>query len=147
MKKPDRALHEIARRVMKAQKVTTPAGAEAAGEALQTSCGALYAILETAMGAAGLHALLDRAIQITARDYPWLASVKPGTAAECALSGLAEAAGQRALDEVSEAYTALLAAIIWLLMTLIGEDLTLRFVRHAWPNVSFSRLSEGSKDD
>jgi hypothetical protein len=144
MRKPDRALLEIARRVMKAEAGSTPATATAAGEALQGSCGALYRILETAMGASGLHALIQRAIQITSRDYPWLAAVTPGKAADCALAGLPEAAGQRELEEVSEAYTALLATLIWLLITLIGEDLTLRFVRHAWPKVSFSRLSESS---
>jgi hypothetical protein len=145
MRKPDRALHEVAQRVMNAQAAAAPATAAAAAEALQTSCGALYRILETAMGAAGLHALLERSIQITARDYPWIAAVKPGIASDCALAGLTEAAGQRNVDEVTEAYTALLAAIIWLLIRLIGDDLTLRFVRHAWPKVSFSKLSEGSK--
>jgi hypothetical protein len=145
MRKPDRALHEIAHRVLTAQSAAAPATTAAAADALQSSCGALYGILETSMGAAGLHALLERSIQITSREYPWLAAVKPGTASECALLGLAEAAGERNVAEVTEAYTALLASIIWLLITLIGDDLTLRFVRHAWPKASFSKLSEGSK--
>lgn len=144
MNKPDTGLRDIARRVMRAQAGHAPESAKAAADALQRSCGALYRILETAMGAAGLHALIARAIQITAREYPWLASVTPGTAADCSLSGLSEAAGERHLQEVIDAYAALLATLIWLLITLIGEDLTLRFVRHAWPKVSFNTLSESS---
>jgi hypothetical protein len=147
MKKPDRALHEIARRVMAAQATASPATPAAAAEAMQLCCGDLYRILETAMGPAGLQALITRAIQITARDYPWLATVTAGTASDCSLSGLTEAAARLKVEDANEGYAALLATIIWLLITFIGEDLTLRFVRHAWPKVSVARLSEGTKNE
>ncbi|HEX8410431.1 MAG TPA: hypothetical protein VF883_16315 [Thermoanaerobaculia bacterium] len=143
MNKPDRVLREIARRVMKTRPLAAPTAA-AAAEAMELSCGDLYRILETVMGRDGLQALIGRAIQITAREYPWLATVQSGTSADCPVSGLAEAAGRLGVAEASEGYAALLASIIWLLMTFIGEDLTLRFVRHAWPNVSLSKLSEDS---
>ena len=146
MNKPDRILREIARRVMKTRLSGTPATSAAAAEAMQRSCGELYRILETAMGPHGLQALVDRAIQITVREYPWLATVRSGTAADCPLSGLTEAVEDLDVADAAEGYAALLASIIWLLMTFIGEDLTLRFVRHAWPNVTFSKLSEGSND-
>lgn len=145
MKKPDAGLHEIARRVMKTRLQVAPATAATAADAMQRSCGDLYRILETAVGPQGLQALVDRAIQITAREYPWIASVRTGSAADCPLSGLAESAERLSAAEAFEGYAALLAGIIWLLMTFIGEELTLRFVRHAWPNVSLSKLSEGSE--
>jgi hypothetical protein len=146
MRKPDRALYDVARRVMTAQPAAAPLTSGEAAAAMQGSCGDLYRVLETAIGPAGLQALLGRAIQIASRDHPWLASVKPGTAADCPLSGLTEAADLLDVVNALEGYTALLATIIWLLVTFIGEDLTLRFVRHAWPKLSFSRLSEDSKE-
>jgi hypothetical protein len=147
MKKPDRALHEIARRAMKAHAPGAAASAAAAADALQLSCGDLYRILETAMGPGGLNALLGRAIQLTARDYPWLSEVKPGATSDCALQGLADSAEGLEANEASEGYAALLATVMWLLMSFIGEDLTLRFVRHAWPKLSFSKLSEDSANE
>jgi hypothetical protein len=148
MKKPDRVLRELARRVVKTRLSASPSPrtTAAVADAMQLSCGELYRILETAMGPEGLQALVGRAIQITAREYPWLLSVQTGNSADCPLSGLAEAVGRLDVAEAIEGYAALLASIVWLLMTFIGEDLTLRFVRHAWPDVSFSRLSEDSSE-
>lgn len=114
---------------------------------MQASCGELYRVLETALGPAGLQALLGRAIQLASREYPWLATVTAGTAADCALSGLSEAGAGLGVDEAVEGYAALLAAMIGLLITFIGEDLTLRFVGQAWPKVSFRKLSEGKQDE
>lgn len=145
MNKPDRILREIARRVMMTRLPVAPPTAAAAADAMLRSCGELYRVLETAMGPHGLQALLDRAVQITSREYPWLAAVRSGTAADCPLSGLAEAAEHQSLAEATEGSAALLATIVSLLVTFIGEDLTLRFVRHAWPNVSLHKLSEGSE--
>jgi hypothetical protein len=146
MNRPDRILHEIARRVMKTRLPGTPATSAAAADAMQRSCGELYRILERTMGPHGLQALVDRAVQITAREYPWLSTVRSGATADCPLSGLIEASEHLDVADAAEGYAALLASIIWLLVTFIGEDLTLQFVRHAWPNVTFSKLSEVSND-
>ncbi|MEA2492026.1 MAG: hypothetical protein QOH21_3818 [Acidobacteriota bacterium] len=145
-KNTNQKLHEIARRVMRAQ-TAAPATAAGAADAMQVSCGALYRVLETALGPAGLQALIGRAIQITAREYPWLSTVQAGTTADCALSGLSDAAGELGVEDATEGCAALLAAMIGLLITFIGEDLTLRFVRQAWPDLSFSKLSEGKANE
>ena len=146
MDKPDRALQELARHVIRTGAEASPATTTAAADAMQGSCGELYRILEAAMGPAGLQALLGRAVQIASRDHPWLGAVKTGTAADCPLSGLSEAAARLDVDEAMNGYAALLATIVWLLITFIGHDLTLRFVRTAWPNVSLRKLSEGLKE-
>lgn len=92
------------------------------------------------MGPDGLQALLMRAVQITARERPWLSNVSVGGSADCPLSGLAEAAESRNGNDALEGYAALLANVLDLLTSFIGEDLTMRFVRHAWPGVSFGKL-------
>jgi hypothetical protein len=144
MNGPDPALHDLARRVIRATPKSasaTAAGSAAAAEAMQSSCGELYRVLDATMGPAGLQALLARAIQIAARDHPWLARVTPG-AADCIFPGLTTAAEGVDVDEAITGSAALLATILWLLVTFIGEELTLRFVRRAWPQVSLHKLSE-----
>ncbi|HEX9982430.1 MAG TPA: hypothetical protein VGF69_04130 [Thermoanaerobaculia bacterium] len=147
MKKPHRALHELARRVLKTRLAARPRSAAAVADATQICCGELYRILETMMGTAGLQALIERALQLTARDYPWLTAVTPGPGGDCALTGLSEATGALDVNDAAEGAAALLATIVWLLISFIGEDLTSRLVRNAWPEVSFSRLSESATND
>ncbi|HEY0371821.1 MAG TPA: hypothetical protein VGD79_07450 [Thermoanaerobaculia bacterium] len=131
------ALHDVARRAIAAHGE----GADAdPSKATERACGALFGVLETAMGPSGLEALLRRAVQITARERPWLGSVTIGASADCPLSGLSEAAGALDVKDALEGYAALLANVLGLLNSFIGEDLTMRFVRHAWPNVSFGKL-------
>lgn len=144
MQKPDRALRDIARRVLKA-RLPGPVTAASAAEAMQSSCGELFMVLETAMGPEGLQTLIGRAIQVTVRQHGWLAAVKPGASSDCPLSGLAEAAENIDPEVALEGYAALLAGVLSLLITFIDEDLTLRFIRHAWPKVAFSRLSEDAR--
>jgi hypothetical protein len=147
MNKPHRALHELARRVLKTRLAARPRSAAAVADATQISCGELYRILDTMMGTPGLQALIGRALQITARDYSWLTAVTPGPGDDCALTGLSEAAGALDVNDATEGAAALLASIVWLLISFIGEDLTSRLVRNAWPEVSFSRLSESATND
>jgi hypothetical protein len=143
VKKADTRLIEIARRAM-----TTGGGpSTTAAEAMLHACGSLYRVLDTSMGSAGLHALMDRAIQVTAREYPWLASVRTGMAADCPVTGLSEAAERVGIEDATAGYAALLASLLGLLITFIGEELTLRFVRSAWPALALSKLSGGSTNE
>lgn len=145
-KKTDRALHEIARRVMNTRLAARPLTAATAADAMQGSCGELFAVLETSMGSSGLEALIGRALQLTSREYPWLSAVRPGSAADCPLSGLIEAAEDIGAEDAVAGYTAVLATLVSLLVMFIGEDLALRFARHAWPKVFFSKLSEDARE-
>ena len=111
------------------------------------ACGALYRVLETSMGSTGLQALIGRAIQVTSREYPWLGSVQTGIVADCPVTGLNEAAERLDVEDATAGYAALLASIVGLLITFIGEELTLRFVRSAWPTLALSKLSGGSTNE
>ena len=144
MTKTARALHDVARRVIQSrQRGDGSAGASA--EAIQLCCGELYRALETAMGPAGLQALLARAIHIAAREHAWLGAIKVGTAA-AVLTGLTEAAERVEDAETNDGYTALLATMFWLLAQFIGEELTLRFLRQAWPDLTLTTMFEDLRE-
>jgi len=84
-------------------------------------------------GADGFAALLRRALALARAQFPSLnrITIKP----DCSMDGLEALAGDDA-DGGAEAAAALTAHLLDLLVTFIGEPLTLRLVREAWPDQS-----------
>jgi hypothetical protein len=95
----------------------------------------LYAHLERLIAAAGFHALLRRALSLASAEFVWLKGVRVEEGRGCSFVGLRDAAEGRSVGEVGEAFGAIVANVLWLLVTFIGEDLTLRLVRDAWPEL------------
>lgn len=103
--------------------------------AAERTFGLLRRRLTDLLGQAGFTALLRRALHLAQAEYPILtALVVGGTAAET-LSGLRELEVADATESASiaVALTALLAHLIWLMVTFIGEDLTIRLIDEIWP--------------
>lgn len=93
----------------------------------------LAAVLVPLISQAGFDALLVRALQLTQRERP--VDQEPGGDPEAAPS---ETVGLW-LERLHERHTldaaaALLSALAALLTTLIGESLTTRYLRKAWPD-------------
>jgi len=83
-------------------------------------------------GADGFTSLLRRALVLASAEVPSLQSIKVG--AEGRLEGLEQpAADTGTAARGSEAAVAITAHLLGLLVTFIGEPLTLRLVREAWP--------------
>ena len=97
--------------------------------------------LATFMGNIGFRALLSRTLALSNTEFPWLRAVH--VKAEGSLEGLDELDGQVDPDEIFEGCLALLAQMLGLLVTFIGEDLTLRLVREVWPKLSLNSLDAG----
>jgi hypothetical protein len=86
-------------------------------------------------GAEGFASLLRRALVLASAEVPSLQSIKVG--AEGRLEGFEQfAADTGTAAEGSEAAVAITAHLLGLLGTFIGEPLTLRLVREAWPDNS-----------
>ena len=67
-------------------------------------------------------------------------------AADGSLQGLDELGPQVGKDQTAEGGAILIAQLIGLLLTFIGEGLTLRMVQDVWPEAAFDgRVSEGAK--
>jgi hypothetical protein len=94
--------------------------------------------LITLAGLAGFRSLLSRALTLARADAPDLSAVE--VAADGSLKGLDELASQ-AQEETQEGGVVLLTQLIGLLLTFIGNDLTLRLVQDVWPEASFDGLS------
>lgn len=101
-------------------------------EALRV-CEKLRISLTRFAGADGFAALLRRTLVLAREEVPSLnrITVEPN----CSMDGL-EALAADETDGGVEAAAALTAHLLGLLVTFIGEPLTLRLVREAWPDES-----------
>lgn len=85
------------------------------------------------MGSAGFHALLSRSLALANPEVPWLRAVQ--VKSDGSWEGLDDLETRVDPDEILEGCVVLLAQLLGLLVTFIGELLTLRLVREAWPKL------------
>lgn len=96
------------------------------------ACGKLGVPLMKLSGSAGFSSLLSRAVALAKRKAPALAGL--GVEADGSLAGVNEIQkGSESAEAAQHAGVILVAELLGLLVTLIGEALTLRLVRDAWP--------------
>jgi len=92
-------------------------------------------------GVAGFRSLLSRALTLARAEAPSLSAVQ--VAADGSLKGLDELASQTDKEQARDGGAILIAQLIGLLLTFIGEGLTLRLVQDVWPEAAFDgRVSE-----
>jgi len=89
--------------------------------------------LAVLMGITGFRALLSRALARAEAEVPWLRTVQ--VKADGSLAGFDEQAAQVDPEDAAEGGVALLAQLLELLATFIGENLTRRLMREIWPAV------------
>lgn len=109
--------------------------AESLAAAVDAACRKLSGELETLLGRGGVAALLGRAVNLAGREFAFLGAARVRLDAPVALEGLREALHGRGAEEAEDASTALLAILVGLLVNLLGEELGLRPVMSAWPNL------------
>jgi hypothetical protein len=128
---------ELARRVL-ARHVGPAVDAPAVAAATRGAYDDLARVLAPVIGDVGVAAMTDRAVYLTAREYPWLPAHAPGTADTTFTQVLDALKRQDDPLLATEAAAAVFVAIIGLLATLIGEPLTVRLVQQAWPDAGSS---------
>ena len=92
--------------------------------------------LSALAGASGFSSLLLRALAIARPEAPWLSSIEIDASGAIDLAKAKPAIA----SEIAEGEIALVAALLELLVTFIGELLTLRLLRDAWPKLPFNTL-------
>jgi hypothetical protein len=93
--------------------------------------------LVTLAGIAGFRSLLARALTLAKSQAPGLSTVQ--IEPDGSLAGFSELGNQA---QVAEAGVMLIAELLGLLITFIGESLMLTLVRKAWPDLPL--LDEGT---
>ncbi len=107
-------------------------------------CEKLRSPLATLMGSTGYHALLSRALAIARRGHAWLHTVQVPAAGPLAVP--ADAAAPVTPQALAAGSAALIATLLDLLVTFIGEPLTLRLVHEVWPDFSPDDTEPGIGD-
>ena len=131
MDTPSSSMRDLARRLLAASQT---ASGPHVHEAVVVSEKLRISLTQFA-GADGFASLLRRALVLASADVPSLQSVKIG--ADGRLEGFEQLAADTGTDAVGgEAAVAITAHLLGLLVTFIGEPLTLRLVREAWPDAS-----------
>jgi hypothetical protein len=104
-------------------------------------CAKLRRPLITLAGVAGFRSLLSRALTLARAEVPTLSAVQ--VAADGSLNGLNELEPQTDKEQARDGGAILIAQLIGLLLTFIGEGLTLRMVQGVWPQATEGdRISE-----
>ena len=138
------ALHHLARQLLAgmAAGVEPPSGE--ADQAVR-ACEQLRGPLTKLAGTAGFSSLLSRAVVLAQRQAPELEGLRVG--ADGTLEGLHETPQDRkAVQAAQRGGVILIAELLSLLVTLIGEPLTLQLVREAWPKKSLETLTLQSEE-
>ena len=97
-------------------------------------CAKLRRPLITLAGVAGFRSLLSRALTLARAEAPSLSAVQ--VAADGSLKGLGELASQTDKEQARDGGAILVAQLIGLLLTFIGQGLTVRLVQNEWPEAA-----------
>ena len=99
-------------------------------------CAKLRQPLTIFAGLAGFRSLLSRALTLARARAPSLSAVQVAT--DGSLQGLDEREPQIDKEQDRDGGAILIAQLIELLLTFIGEGLTLRLVQDVWPEAAFA---------
>ena len=135
-------MRKFAKHLMVCQAVRGKSSATNTPEAFQ-ALEQLRPQLTALMGNGGFRALLARVLALARLEVPWLRGLQ--VSPEGDLAGMEELRAQllnRA--EMFEGGVVLLARLLGLLVTFIGENLTVRLVREVWPEASPGKLDLGN---
>jgi hypothetical protein len=129
------ALRPLALKVLKHRApADSDTNAVAVALAARRAYDELARILAPLIGEAGMDALAARAVHLVQRQYPWLAKTRDPEPGEGPFTHASFSLEPQAPGIAAEAAAAVLATFTGLLATLIGEPLTARVTRQAWPD-------------
>ena len=134
---------QLARRIL-AYEADAGRNSEPTESAASRVCEKLRQPLCSLAGVAGFRSLLTRALALARAEAPSLSAVQVG--ADGSLKGLDDLAPQDDKDLSKAEGAILIAQLLGLLLTFVGEGITLRLVQNVWPESAFNdRDSEQEK--
>jgi len=126
--------HALARWLLTTEVVGAegPLAAPAAAERVFEKLSKRLAQLITLVGS---DALLARAVHLSRAEFPFLDGAQTTPSADELTLRLRESAEGVESSQAAEAFEAVLAILIALLISFVGEDLSLRVLREVWPEL------------
>jgi hypothetical protein len=127
-----RSIQVVARRVLTIEAASQRANDARGHEAVRV-CEKLRISLTRLAGADGFASLLRRSLTLARAEVPSLSNIALNP--DCSMEGLETLAAQDPQGAV-DAGAAIIGHLLELLVTFIGESLTLRLLRESWPEAS-----------
>jgi hypothetical protein len=137
------AIREFARRLVALEATRGDPSVASESDAVRV-CEKLRLPLSKLAGVAGFRSLLSRAVALARAELPSLVTMHVGT--DGSLAGLDGPGLDQDTGAGGQAGVVVVAQLLGLLVTFIGEPLTLRLVREAWPNESVAGMGAGSEE-
>lgn len=129
-----------------AQEAGTDADAKALAGAALRVYDPLAGQLALLIGVGGVRALTARSLHLVKREFPWLAETQETDPLEGPFAQLGDFLARQEPAVATEAAIAALATLGGLLESLIGEALTMRVVRAAWPSAFPDQTPQEARD-
>ena len=135
-------------RVVDLSQIAAPLVRLSPGPITEIAAGLLLPLsrnLKVIIGQNGFKALLDWSIHATAKQHPWLVAEDDSSDRFSGPEDLGEVLGQQDANEASQALVLLLSTLLELLVTLIGQALTLKLLSSSWGAAFDRALQETQK--
>ena len=129
----DGVLRQLALRVL-AHHAGPAASAEVFAGAAHRAYDDLARVSAQLIGQAGVDALTSRAVHLAQQEYPWLVHRREAEQPEGPFAQVVVCLKRQDPVVASEAAGSVLATLALLLVTFIGESLTMQLLRKAWPD-------------
>ena len=133
------ALRQLALKAL-TRRVGSAAGAAALAAAAQRAYDDLAQVSAPLIGQVGVDALTGRTLYLAQRKYPWLIHTREPDQWKGPFAQIVFCLERQDPAVATEAAGAVLTTLTGLLVTFIGEPLTTRLLRKAWPD-AFSDAS------
>ncbi len=127
------ALQQLALNAL-ARRAGSAAGAAALAAAAQRAYDDLALVSAPLIGQVGVDALTGRTLYLAQRKYPWLVQTREPDHWKGPFAQIVFCLEQQTPAVATEAAGAVLTTLTGLLVTFIGEPLTARLLRKAWPD-------------
>jgi hypothetical protein len=124
-----------------AHELEEPRDPGALAAAAERVCRKLAGRLARLITLVGYQALVARALHLASAHFPFLAGVAAESRSDTYLTGLPEHVQGVDPAEVGDGLTAVLAHIVGLLTTFIGDDLTVHLLADVWPDIPLGRAA------
>ena len=127
------ALGQLARTVL-AVRAGSSADADGVAAAARRAYDDLATVSAPLIGEAGVDALMGRALHLAQREHRWLVNSRATDGAERPFAQALVSLARQDPAVAAQGAGAVLATLIGLLATFIGDSLTAQLLRKAWPD-------------